>query len=164
MRRVAAFLATAIVLTGCGGDSSSGELEAAQQQIAELEAELAQAEEPAETTTSSAATTTAPTTTTQRATEDLEELLIAFRVLFDSETYPWTDSEIASAADEVCRQGRNGDWDSASDASAMMDDWYWNTTFFVDVYDMTVVQVAIGALTAVGGCDDLWTQIIKGWE
>ena len=47
---------------------------------------------------------------------------------------------------------------------AMMDDWYWNTTFFVDVYDMTVVQVAIGALTAVGGCDDLWTQIIKGWE
>ena len=85
-------------------------------------------------------------------------------MLFDSETYPWTDSEIVSAGDEVCFQGRYGAWDSASDASALMDDWYWNSTFFVDVYDMTVVQVAIGALTVVGGCDDLWTQIIKGWE
>ena len=124
-----------------------------------------ESQEPAEITTASTATTTAaPATTTQSAAEDLDERVLAFRLMFISETYAdWTDTEIVSAADEVCRQGWNGDWDRSSDALALMDDWYFDHPFFADVYDMNVAQMAIGALTVVGGCDDLWTRIINGW-
>ena len=55
-----------VALAGCGGGSSSNELEAAQQRIAEPEAELTQANKPATTGTTEApvGTTTTVTTTT----------------------------------------------------------------------------------------------------
>lgn len=72
MRRVAVCLVLAVALTGCSQDPSSNELEVAQQRIEELEAELAQAREPAKTTTTTAlsatTTTIVGTTTTTAAT------------------------------------------------------------------------------------------------
>ena len=73
MRRVAVCLVLAVALTGCSQDPSSNELEVAQQRIEELEADLAQAREPAAATTTTALTAT--TTARQRRATESSRLL-----------------------------------------------------------------------------------------
>lgn len=116
MRRVLACLALAVAVAGCGG-GSDGELEAAQQRIAQLEAELEAISEqvttlaPTTTTKAPVTTTRAPVTTTTApklsATCEVTDVSdITGRVLFEvSITNTLSDRATFAAGVDVYRSG-----------------------------------------------------------